>query len=234
MTTDTLPSTMLRSAGHDQRRGVDLWLRTWIALAVIVALTVIAYLIFISSSLAGINEHLQSARSAVVDVNGNTKTLPGQISTVNENLTRIDAALKPIPGQANAIRGNLDSVRTHGVAIDASLFDASGQLAGTARDLAGTAPLLNTITSQLADTSRLLGSVLQSTSAIDGNLKVLQGDGDSGVGRTHATVAAILRSLRPTDAGLDDILTGLTSVNGHLHDVCRSPAINLLHGRQAC
>ncbi|KRA27229.1 MULTISPECIES: hypothetical protein [unclassified Nocardioides] len=234
MATDTQTTFALSSAGLERQRGIDLWLRTWIALGIVVAVTVIGYLIFISSSLAGINTHLQAARSAVVDVNGNTKTLPGQISTVNENLTSIDEALKPIPSHATDIRDNLASVQGHGVAIDGSLSHTNGQLAGAAKDLAVTTPLLNNITTQLSDTSQLLTSILSSTSAIDDNLLILQGDGASGVGKTDATVASIVRTLTPTGAGLDDILSGLKSVNVHLYDVCRSVPVNLLHGRQPC
>ena len=235
MATDTLTPNIARdSERFDQRRGVDLWLRTWIALAIVVAITVVGYLILISSSLAGINTHLQSARAAVVDVNGNTKTLPDQISTVNGNLASIDKALQSIPSQANAIRDNLESVNSHGRVINDSLSDTSGQLAGVARDLAASAPRLNQITSKLADTSQLLGSILKSTTAIDSNLQILQGKGSAGVGTTNATVESILGALQPTRAGLHDILSALRSVDGHLYAVCRSPAINLLHGRQPC
>lgn len=235
MATDTLAPTIATNSDlADQRRGVDLWLRTWIALAVIVAITVVGYLIFISSSLVGINTHLQNARAAVVDVDGNTKTLPDQIDAVNENLTSIDEALKSIPGQAVAIRDNLQAVGGHGTAINDSLSSTSGQLAAVAVDLAASAPTLTKITSKLADTSQLLSSILTSTSTIDGNLEVLEGKGSSGVGRTSETVASILGALQPTRSGLDNILSGLRSVNGHLYDVCRSVAINVLHGTQPC
>jgi len=235
MATETLtPNIARNSERFDHRRGIDLWLRTWIALGVVVALTVVGYLILISSSLAGINSHLQIARTAVVDVNGNTKTLPGQISAVNENLTSIDKALKSIPSQASAIRDNLESVKEHGLVIDGSLSDTSGQLAAVARDLADSAPRLSRITSQLTDTSGLLASILKSTGSIDSNLQILKGNGSAGVGTTSAKVVSILNALKPTRLGLDDILSGLRSVDNHLYDVCRSPAINLLHGAQRC
>lgn len=235
MATDTLaPSIARNSERFDHRRGVDLWLRTWIALALVVAITVVGYLVFISSALAGINTHLQAARAAVVDVNGNTKTLPDQISAVNTNLTSIDKALKAIPSQASAIRDNLTSVKAHGIAIDSSLSDTSVQLASVAGDLADSAPTLNHITSLLTDTSHLLGAILQSTSLIGRNLQTLQGAGSSGVGRTNATVASIVHALKPTRSYLGDILSGLRSVDTHLYDVCRSLAINLLHGTQPC
>ncbi len=236
MATDTRIEDILDldSEQLSQRRGVDLWLRTWIALAVIVALTVIAYLIFISSSLAGINTHLATARDAVTDVNGNTKTLPGQIDAVNANLAKIDQSLRPIPAQAEAIRADLQSVRDHGDAINQSLASTSGHLASVAEDLSASAPLLTHITSQLTDTSQLLTSILDSTSAIDRNLVTLNSDGPAGVSRTSATVQAIVGHLQPTRAGLGNILAGLGSVNLHLQHVCESPAINVLHGRQPC
>jgi len=235
MATDTrTPSIARNSERYDHRRGVDLWLRTWIALGAVVAVTVVCYLILISSSLAGINSHLQAARSAVVNVNGNAKTLPDQISTVNKNLTSIDKSLKSVPSQANAIRDNLASVKGHGLSIDGSLSDTSGQLAAVANDLGDSAPKLTQITSKLADTSQLLTSILRSTSAIDSNLRILQGGSSAGVGKTNATVASIVGALQPARSGLDNILSGLHSVDGHLYDVCRSTTINLLHGRQSC
>lgn len=235
MTTDALTSDFAQTSLRlDQRRGVDLWLRTWIALAIVVALTVIAYLILISSSLASINSHLRTARDAVVDVNGNTKTLPDQISAVNDNLASIDDALKPIPAQAASIRDNLRSVEGHGATINSALTSTSSQLAGAAHDLAGTAPQLSDVTSKLANTSRLLQSILSSAGTISGSLRILQGTGAAGVGRTNARVTAILGALRPTRADLGDILSGLRGVDGHLTNVCKSVAINLLHGRQPC
>lgn len=235
MATDTrTPNISRNSERFDHRRGVDLWLRTWIALGAVVAVTVVGYLILISSSLAGINSHLQTARAAVVDVNGNAKSLPDQISTVNANLTSIDKSLKEIPSQATAIQNNLASVKGHGLAIDGSLADTSSQLSAVANDLADSAPKLSEITSKLADTSELLTSILSSTTTIDGNLRVLRGTSSAGVGRTNTTVASIIGALQPTRSGLDNILSGLHSVDGHLYDICRSTTINLLHGRQPC
>gem|GEM_PF-6478542 len=239
MATDTrMPNVLetldLDAERLDQQRGVDLWLRTWIALAVIVALTVIAYLIFISSSLASINTHLGTARDAVTDVNGNAKTLPGQIDAVNANLTQINQSLQPVPAQAEAIRADLQSVRDHGNAINQSLTGSSRNLASVAEDLGSSAPLLTHITSQLTDTSQLLTAILDATSAIDRNLITLNSNGPAGVSRTNTTVKAVVDRLQPTRAGLGNILSGLGSINVHLQRVCESPAINLLHGRQPC
>lgn len=212
----------------NQARGVDQWLKTWIALAAIVAATVIGYLILISNSLVGINTHLKSAGADVSDVTGNTKTLPGQIDTVNSNLTAIDDALKSIPGQASEIQANLESVKGHGVSINRSLTNASGNLANTAKDLAATAPMLDEITSDLDDTSDILESVLGSTSKIKKNLIAVAGDGPSGAVRINNTVAAINQGLVPTEAGLSNILTGLGSINGHLVSACNSVLLSTL------
>jgi ABC-type transporter Mla subunit MlaD len=211
-----------------QERGVDLWLKTWIALAAIVAATVVGYLILISNSLVGINTHLTAAGASVADVNGNTKTLPGQVQAVNRNLTAIDEALKSIPSQAGEIQTNLESVRGHGVAINRSLTNASGNLANTARDLHTSAPMLDEITSDLDDTSDLLTSILKSTDKIETNLVGVAGDGPAGALRINSTVVAINDGLRPTEAGLSDVLGGLGSINGHLLSACQSPVLQLL------
>ncbi len=233
--TDTLIREIaIKSEQIDHQRGVNLWLRTWVALGVIVVLTVVGYLIFISSSLAGINQHLQVASDAVTDVNGNTKTLPGQIETVNKNLTGINGSLESIPGQANDIRDNLASVSKHGTEINGSLTDTRGLLVGVASDLTASVPTLSRISSQLTNTSGLLGSILNSTSAIDTNLLMIKGNGPGGVAKVNATVGSINAGLRPTRADLGDILSGLGTINGHLTGVCKSIPINLLHGKQPC
>jgi uncharacterized phage infection (PIP) family protein YhgE len=221
------------SAQVDQRRGVDLWLRTWILLGVVVALVVIAYLILISNSLAGINAHLGSAANSVSNVYGSAKTLPDQIQTVNQNLTAIDNSLKSIPADAEKIRANLTSVKDHGVAINTSLTSSNSQLAAVASDLSSSVPLLNTTASKLVDTSGLLRSILKSTSAIDTNLVAAKGNGPAGVLRINSTVESINGGLQPSLSDLNSILAGLGSINGHLTGVCNSAAVSalrLLHG----
>lgn len=237
MTTTLTRNIARNSAQVDQRRGVDLWLRTWILLGVVVALVVIAYLILISNSLAGINAHLGSASKNVTNVYGDAKTLPGQIATVNQNLTAIDKSLKSIPTDAEKIRANLTSVKSHGLAINKSLTSTNSELAAVATDLSTSVPLLNNTASKLADTSGLLSSILKSTSAISSNLKQVKGTGQASVFTINSTVKAINAGLQPTEADLGDILGGLTSINGHLTAVCTSTAVEalaLLHGGNSC
>lgn len=222
------------SEAADRERGTVVWLRTWIALGSIVIFVVIAYVLFISNSLSGINTNLQVARDAVTDVNGNTKTLPDQIDTVNENLTDINKSLKPIPGQAQSIRDNLTSISAKGKTINSSLTDTNVKLVEVAEDLTASIPQLNKISSQLTDTSSLLRSILTSTGEIDENLVDIKGSGSSGVATVNSNVKAINAALAPTKKDLGNILTGLTSINGHLTKVCRSAPINLLHGKQPC
>jgi uncharacterized phage infection (PIP) family protein YhgE len=230
----TLRDILRESEEADRRRGTGLWLRTWVALGAFVVSVVIAYLIFISGSLAGINGNLQVARDAVTDVNGNTKTLPGQIEAVNQNLTAINKQLKPIPEQAVSIRASLESISENGRILNTSLSDTNGKLVTVAGNLRAGVPELNRVSSQLENTSLLLRSILTSTGAIDDNLVDLIGAGPSGVATVNRNVSAINNALGPTRRDLGDILAGLGTINAHLTDVCKSPPINLLHGRQPC
>lgn len=230
----TLDTLIVTSEESDRARYKGLWLRTWVALAAIVILVVISYLVFISNSLAGINGNLQVARDAVTDVNGNTKTLPGQIDAVNSNLKGINNSLEQVPGQVGDIRTNLTSINETGTTINSSLADTSAQLDQVASDLDATVPKLTTVSGNLTDTSSLLVSILKSTTTIDNDLLAIQGRGPSGVLRVNDNVTSINSALAPTKQDLGDILAGLGVINGHLDDVCRSVPINLLHGRQPC
>lgn len=230
-----MTATVIRnSAQKDARRGVDLWLRTWIAILVVVALVVIAYLILISNSLAGINAHLGSAASSVSNVYGSAKTLPDQISTVNTNLTAIDGALKSIPADAEKIRANLASVKDHGVAINTSLTSTNSQLAAVAGDLTTSVGLLNTTASKLTNTSSMLTSILKSTGAIDSNLVAAAGNGPAGVLKINSTVAAINSGLEPSLADLGNILGNLGVINVDLTKACNSLVVTTLNLGQGC
>ena len=96
----------------DRMRYLGRWLNTWVAFGAVVILVVITYLVLISSALVKINGNLAATSSAVTDVAGSTKTLPGQLAAVNSNLAQINDALSAVPRQAIVIESNLGAIQS--------------------------------------------------------------------------------------------------------------------------
>jgi hypothetical protein len=78
-----------------------------------------------------------------------------------------------------------------------------------------------------------LAAVLSSTGEIADNLVTLNSK-TNGLRALRARVRAINEVLAATRSDLGDIFTQLGVANGHLTNICRSPAVNLAHGIQPC
>ena len=103
-----------------------------------------------------------------------------------------------------------------------------------AENLVETSDLVGPIASRLAATSALLRQILDSTGRIHTSLVEVNGAKDSGLAGIDALVQNINDHLKATSGDLGNILDGLTEINGHLDGICRSTAVNLLHGVQRC
>jgi archaellum component FlaC len=224
----TAPGTM------DRRSDLRRWITTWVAVGAVVVLVTAVFLVLIGNSLVSINSNLATADRAVTDVAGHTKTLPDQIDDVNAALTKIDGALVDLPGDTEQITANLEEIRLGLRAIDVSLVDSAPRLDHVSDNLTETSDLVEPIASRLSDTSALLRQILGSTGRIHSSLVEVNGMKDSGLEGVEALVRSINDHLMRTSGDLGNILEGLTDINGHLDGICRSTAVNLLHGAQSC
>lgn len=220
---------------RDREHYVRRWVNTWVALGAIVVLVVIGYLVFISSSLGKINNDLGIAQDAVVNSEGNMKTLPSQLSAVNSNLKQINTSLAHVPEYATQIRSNLKAVEATSGSTSTSLADASPQLDTVSDDLTKASSTLGPVASRLTTTSTLLTQILSGTSSIDTDLKAINGSSSqAGIRGLANGVESISSSLGGAEADLRNVLGRVQSINGHLYRVCKSAPINLLHGPQPC
>jgi hypothetical protein len=219
----------------DREHHVRRWVNTWAALGTIVVLVVIGYLVFISSALAKIDDDLGIAQDAVVDSEGNMKTLPGQLSVVNSNLRQIDKSLSRVPGYAAEIRSNLEAVESTSGSTSISLASAAPRLDTIAEDLSTASSTLRPVASGLTETSTLLAQILLGTDNIDSDLVTISGASPrAGIRGLANGVQSISSSLSGAESELGDVVGRVGSINGHLLRVCKSAPINLLHGRQPC
>lgn len=220
---------------RDREHHVRRWVNTWAALGTIVVLVVIGYLAFISSSLAKIDDDLGVAQAAVVNSEGNMKTLPGQLAVTNSNLKKIDASLSRAPEYAAQIRSNLAAVESTSGSTSTSLANAAPRLETVAEDLSTASSKLHPVASGLTETSALLAQILAGTDNIDSDLATINGASPrAGIRGLANGVQSISGSLRGAESELGDVVGRVESINGHLFRVCKSAPINLLHGRQPC
>lgn len=158
------------SALADRQAFIGRWVKVWVALAAVVVLVVVVYLIFIGSALSNINSGLAVAQRAVTGAGGHTKTLPGQIQGINSSLSGINQALLAIPGQGNQIVSNLTSIEGHLTSIDGSLKSTSPMLSTIASTLTGTSGTLGNTSSSLVSTSSALGGITSNLNGISSSL----------------------------------------------------------------
>lgn len=210
------------------------WTATWVALGLVVVLVTAVFLVLIGNSLVSINSNLTAADRAVTDVAGHTRTLPDQIADVNAALTKIDGALTSLPQDTEAVTANLEEIRNSLRAVDGSLADSAPRLAKVSDNLTATSDLVDPLAAGLLDTSALLRQILGSTGRIRTSLVEVNGSTDTGLAGIEALVRSINAHLSRTSGDLGNILDGVTDINLHLENVCRSTAVNLLHGRQSC
>lgn len=254
---DFSPQAMRTSDRSDRVAFYERWLRVWIALGAVVVLVVVVFLIFISDALSGINSNLAVTSNAVTSAGGNTKTLPGQISSVNTSLSAIDGALAPITGDAGKIITNLTSIEGNLTTTSASLVSTSGVLSGTSGTLSGTAGTLTGISGSLVNTSGVLSTVLGLAGQIHSTLiaaNVANGNCNApetfsqynppggatsigsyscassqlGVQNIHQRVAIADNVLNVAQTDLTNISGNLTRVDSSLVGVCQSLAVSVL------
>ena len=195
---------------------------------VVVAVTAV-FLVLIGNSLGSINANLATADGAVTDVAGHTKTLPDQIADVNAALPKIDRALVDLPGDTEQITANLDGHPPACAPSTPRSWTPPRASTTCPATWSQTSDLVVPIASRLADTSGLLRQILGSTGRIHTSLVEVNGAKDCGLAGIDAFVRYLNDHLA-TSGDLGDILAGLTDINGHLGGICRSTAVNLLHG----
>jgi ABC-type transporter Mla subunit MlaD len=210
------------------------WTATWVLIGgVIVAVTAV-FLTLISNSLVHINDDLTTADHSVTDVSGHTRTLPDQIQNLNASLDRIETALHALPADSGQIVGHLDSVTASLERIRSDLAAADPELQRTAANLVVSDTALQPIGSAVHDTADLLAQVLTETGAMRSTMSGIIGTGTTGLAGVHRNLASIEAVLHAVRGDLGNILRADTRVNGDLGRVCRSVAVNLLHGPQPC
>ncbi|MGH9070005.1 MAG: hypothetical protein ACRDX8_02260 [Acidimicrobiales bacterium] len=247
---DFSPQASRTSDRSDRVAFYERWLRVWVALGAVVTVVVVVFLIFISNALSGINNNLGVTTSAVTNVGGNTKTLPGQIASVNHSLASIDGALAPITGDASKIITNLTSIEGNLTTTSASLVSTSSVLSGTAGTLTG-------ISGSLVDTSGVLSSVLGvagqihstlvAANAANGNCNAPETFSDYhpptgatavgsyscaasqlGVQNIHQRVSIADNVLNVAQTDLTNISGNLTQVDSSLVGACQSLVVSVL------
>jgi hypothetical protein len=210
------------------------WAATWVVVGgVIVAVTAV-FLTLISNSLVHINADLATADQSVTDVSGHARTLPDQIQNLNASLERIETALRALPEDSGKIVGHLDSVVASLEQIRTDLAGADPELRRTAANLVVSDSTLGPIGKGVHDSADLLAQVLTDTGSIRSALAGISGSGATGLAGVHRNLVAIESVLRAVHDDLGDILHIDRGVNGNLDRVCRSVAVNLLHGPQPC
>lgn len=221
-------------ADSDRVVSIQRWLNTWIALGAVVLLVMVGYLFFISNALVSIHHNLATAGDAVAGAEGNTKTLPGQLSALNQTLAELEVTLHATPEKTATIQQWLVTVDNDLAPTDQALRSTSSHLATVSGDLRQTASTLGTVSVSLADTSQLLRQALTSTSSIGSSLTLISGSADGGLVPINRALAPLNSSLAGSRDQLGNLDTSLRSVNTHLTNLCNATVINLLHGRQAC
>jgi methyl-accepting chemotaxis protein len=211
------------------------WMWTWIALGILVVVTVIGFLIGIVRALESIDARLFEASSAVQGIGSDAQPLPGYVSTINSNLAEIDTALKPIRGQANDIGGGLASITSSLQEVDASLQDTDASLVDTSGSLQDTSGVLvnasdsvGTIESSLVDTTNVLVTVLDQAGAIRAELAETQSVNSLGTNLIWRNVDDANNVLDPAQADTSNIVGQLEGVNQNLEGICTSPVLMLL------
>ena len=201
-------------AEADRRAFLSRWLKVWVALAAVVVLVVVVYLIFISNALASINGSLAVAQRAVTGAGGHTKTLPSQIAGINSSLGGINQALVAIPGQGNQIISNLTSIEGQLTSIDGSLKSTSPMLVQVAGTLVGTSSTLGGVSSTLVGTSSTLGGVASTLTGITSNL--------NGISSSLVDTSGVLNTVLGTANNINGTLITANGANGN----CNAPETN--------
>ncbi|MDP8975091.1 MAG: hypothetical protein M3N28_01735 [Actinomycetota bacterium] len=116
--------------GGDLGGFVSKWIKIWVAFIGVVTIVAVIYLVAIVRTLSSINGNLAVAQNAVVDVGGETKTLPKQVDSVNTSLAGIDEDVKPIQRNTQRIIASLTSIRGKLTNVDSRLVNIDSTLRG--------------------------------------------------------------------------------------------------------
>ena len=176
------------------------WLKVWVALITVIILVVIVYLLFITNSLASIDDNLAPTERSVAGAGSDVERLPDQVQTINRSLESIDPSLRPINGQ-------LDEIIAALAPIDAKLKTTSGSLVDTAS-------MLRSVTGQAVDIRCVVAAAQAPGSA--GTELIWKQVGGAAGGFGDSAFNVLQGGVR-SDAA--NIITGLQHANAHLATV---------------
>jgi hypothetical protein len=125
-----VPTPGAYQPGGDLGGFVSKWIKIWVAVLTVVTIVAVIYLVAIVRTLSSINGNLAVAQNAVVDVGGETKTLPKQVGSVNVSLAGIDEDVKPIQFNTQKIRASLTSIQGKLTNVDSRLVNIDSTLKG--------------------------------------------------------------------------------------------------------
>ncbi|MDQ3569925.1 MAG: hypothetical protein M3396_04730 [Actinomycetota bacterium] len=194
------PAPAAYRPGGDLGGFVSKWIKIWAALLAVVTIVVVIYLIAITQTLASINGNLATAQNAVVDVGGETKTLPRQVDSVNGSLAGIDEDVKPIQVNTQKIRGSLASIQGK----------------------------LSNVNSSLANTSDVLRGVLGGASDARGTLQSAQALNSEGTNLIWRQIAEANNVLITAEGDARRAIGQLERTNDSLRRICNNPAVAVL------
>ncbi|MDQ3574572.1 MAG: hypothetical protein M3404_06575 [Actinomycetota bacterium] len=184
------PTPAAYRPGGDLGGFVSKWIKIWAALLAVVTIVVVIYLIAITQTLASINGNLATAQNAVVDVGGETKTLPRQVDSVNGSLAGIDEDVRPVQVNTQKIRGSLASIQGKLANVDRSLVDSSGVLRSV---LGGASDARGTLQSAQALNSEGTNLIWRQIAEANNVLITAEGDARRAVGQLERTNDSLRR-----------------------------------------
>ncbi len=204
---------------NDERAYLAKWMRIWVGLLTVVTLVVVAYLTFITNSLADVNGNLGVVSREVGGAGANTVELPTSVDRINDGLTKIDTALKPIPGQAGEIVGALTSINDKLGQTDASLQ----AIASTLQTVLGSADAIGAALVDADEPGDNLGvqDIHQRIARINGRTSPAVGSATAGgtpgpFGPSPPNLSTVRTDTRAIGSALGPINTQLTGVCGSL------------------
>ncbi len=212
--TQAAPTPAAYRPGGDVGAFVSTWIKIWAGLLAVVTIVAVIFLIAITATLRSINGNLATAKDAVVDVGGETKTLPRQVENVNVSLKDIDDDVKPIHAGTQRIRASLQSIQGKLTNVDRSLSSTSGVLTGVQ---GGAGDIRNTLVA-----AQVPGS--------QGTNRIWRQVGGS-PGSEPNSANEILRIGGPVEGGAQTAIRHLQGANAFLVRICRTTATLSLGGR---
>ncbi len=214
-----VPTPGAYQPGGDLGGFVSKWIKIWVAFIGVVTIVAVIYLVAIVRTLSSINGNLAVAQNAVVDVGGETKTLPKQVGSVNVSLAGIDEDVRPIRFNTEKIRASLTSIQGKLTNVDGRLVNIRDDLRSVLGDATGIQRTL--VAAQRVD-SEGTNLIFRQVGGRAGSL----GEGatvNSQLPRIQGDTANAIESLRNTNDDLDSICreTLLVAATGFQQGQCR-------------